>query len=105
MSTYLRDRTVEDVRFAHLLDFVGELEIFEDATDVCGEAVNVADKVLVDVVGVPLQLLEREGRVVVKALTGSVIQDLIEGVIAELTASAPLELCQNFALRWSKHAI
>ena len=53
-----RNDEVEDVRLAHLLDFVIELEEIEDAADVGREALDVADEVLLDVVGVALQLLE-----------------------------------------------
>ena len=64
----LGDDQVEDVRLAHLLDLVLELEELEDAPHVGGEAFDVADQVLLDVVGVALQLFEVERRVVVEAL-------------------------------------
>lgn len=48
---------VEDVRLAHLLDLALEPEEVEDVADVARGA-DVADEVLVDVVGVALQPLE-----------------------------------------------
>ncbi|MBI3179496.1 MAG: hypothetical protein HYZ27_07520, partial [Deltaproteobacteria bacterium] len=53
----------------HPFDFGFELEVLEDAANVGREALDVADKVLRDVVGVALELLEVERRVVVEALT------------------------------------
>ena len=56
----LGDDEVEDVRLAHPLDLVLELEELEDVAHVLREALDVADEVLLDVVGVALQLLEVE---------------------------------------------
>ena len=86
----LGDDEVEDVGLAHPLDFVGELEILEDAADVGGEAVDVAGEVLVDVVGVALELLERERGVVVETLAGGLAEELVEGLVVELAALALL---------------
>src|SRR5262245_65849059 len=69
--TELRDDEIENVGFAHLLDLILKLEIFEDAADVGGKSLDVADQVLCDVVGIALQLLEVERRVIVEALTGT----------------------------------
>ena len=71
----LGDDEVEDVRLAHLLDLVLELEELEDGADVRREALDVADEVLLDVVGVALELLEVERRVIVEALAGGLVQD------------------------------
>ena len=82
----LRDDEVEDVRLAHLLDLVLELEELEDVADVRREALDVADEVLLDVVGVALELLEVERRVVVEALAGGLVQLRVERVALELAA-------------------
>ena len=70
----LGDDEVEDVRLAHPLDLVLELEEIEDVAHVLREALDVADEVLLDVVGVALQLLEVERRVVVEALAGGFVE-------------------------------
>ena len=70
----LGDDEVEDVRLAHPLDLVLELEEVEDVAHVRREALDVADEVLLDVVGVALQLLEVERRVVVEALAGGLVE-------------------------------
>jgi hypothetical protein len=52
---------VENVRLAHPLDLILKLEELEDVAHVLREALDVANEVLLDVVGVTLQLLEGEG--------------------------------------------
>jgi FKBP-type peptidyl-prolyl cis-trans isomerase 2 len=81
---------VEDIRLPHLLDFRLELEILEDRADILGKALDIADKMIVDVVRVALEFLKGKRRMVVKPLAGSVVQDLVESVVAELAAFAPL---------------
>jgi hypothetical protein len=51
--TELGDDEVEDVRLAHPLDLVLELEEVEEVANVPREALDVADEVLLDVVGIP----------------------------------------------------
>lgn len=67
--TELGDDKVENVGLVHLLDFVVELEEFEDAAHVRGETFNVARQVLVEAVGIALEFLERERGVIVETLT------------------------------------
>ena len=101
----LGDDKIKDVRLAHLLDFVVELEILEDAADVGGEAIDVAGQVLVDVVGVAFEFLEVERRVVVEALAGGLVEEVVEGVVVELAALAALVLAQNLLLGRREHAV
>jgi hypothetical protein len=54
------DDEIQDVRLAHPLDLAGELEKLEDAADIGRKAVDVAGEVLVNVVRVALEFLERE---------------------------------------------
>lgn len=63
----LGDDKIEDVGLTQLLDLVDKLEVLEDTTNVGGEAVDVADEVPVDVVGVAFELLKSERRGVVEA--------------------------------------
>jgi hypothetical protein len=74
-----------------------ELEVLEDAAHVRREALDVADQVLVDVVGVALQLLEVERRVVVEALAGGLVE-LVERVAFELAALARSYSARTLAL-------
>ena len=67
-----RDHEVEDVRLAHPFDFVLELEEFEDVAHIPREAIDVADEVPLDVVGITPELLEVERGTIVEALTGYV---------------------------------
>ena len=85
----LGDDEVEDVRLAHLLDLVLELEEVEDVAYVRREALDVADEVLLDVVGVALELLEVERRVVVEALAGGLVKPLVQGLAFDLAALQP----------------
>ena len=102
----LRDDHVEDVRFAHLLDLGLELEVLdEDAAHVGGEALEVAHQVLGDVVGVALELLEVEGRAVVEALAGGLVEDAVQGLAPEPAALAPLVLGQHPGLGGREHAV
>jgi hypothetical protein len=79
------DDEIQDVRLAHFFDFTGELEKLEDAADIGGKAVDVAGEVLVNVVRVALELLERELGVIVKPLAGGFVQELVEGVVLVLS--------------------
>ncbi len=101
----LGDDEVEDVRLAHALDLRFELEEIEDVADVLREALDVADEVLLDVVGVTLQPLEVERRVIVEALAGGIVQMGIEGVTFQSAPLAPLELGQNLGFRRHQHAV
>jgi hypothetical protein len=95
----LRDHEVEDVRLVHLLDLGLELEVLEDALDVGREALDVADQVLVDVVGVALQLREVERRAVVEALARDLVQRGVERVAGELAAFVLLVGRDHLGLR------
>ena len=53
---------------------------------------------LVDIVGVALELLEGERRMVVEPLAGGLVQDLVERIIAEFTAFTPFVFCQHLCL-------
>jgi hypothetical protein len=57
----LRDDEIEDVGLAHLLDLAPKLEVLEDAADIGRDTINVADKMLGDVVGVALELSKSSG--------------------------------------------
>ena len=75
----LGDDEVEDVRLAHPLDLVLELEGFEDVAHIPREAVDVADEVPLDVVGITLELFEVERGAVVEALPGGPVQPQVQG--------------------------
>ena len=70
-----RNHELEDVRLPHLLNFSFEFEVLAVPTNVRGEALHLADKVLFDVVGVALQLLEFERRVIVEEMPGGLVQN------------------------------
>ena len=91
----LGDDQVKDVRLAHLLDLGLKLEKLENRPDVLGEALDIADEVFIDVVRIAFELLESEGRMVVEPLTGGVVQDLVQGFVAEFAAFAPLIFGQH----------
>jgi len=101
----LGDDEVEDVCLAHLLDLVLELEEIEDGANVGREPLDVADEVLLDVVGITLELLEVERRMVVEALAGRLVQQLVERVVVELAAFAPLVLGEDLGFRRREHAV
>ncbi|TLD46543.1 MAG: hypothetical protein FAZ92_01169 [Accumulibacter sp.] len=101
----LGDDEVEDVRLAHPLDLGFELEELEDVADVLRETLDVADEVLLDVVGVTLQPLEVERGVIVEALAGGIVEMGVEGVAFEPAALAPLELGQDLGFRRRQHAV
>ena len=103
--TELRDDEIEDIRFTHFFDFALELEKIEDSADVGREPFDVTDEMLFDVVRVALQLLERQGRVIVKALASSSVEELVERVIIQFIAFALFMLRKHFRLRRRKHAI
>ena len=84
----LRDHEVQEVRLAHLLDFGLEIEEFEDVAHVGREALDVADEMLGDVVGIALELLEIERRVVVEALARGPVQPGVERFAVEPVAPA-----------------
>ena len=96
---------VEDVRLAHPLDLVLELEEVEDVAHVGREALDVADEVRLDVVGVALELLEVEGGVIVKALTGGLVQPLVQGFALDLATFAPRVFGKDLGLRRGEHAV
>lgn len=75
----LGDDEEEEVRLAHPLNLGLKLEKTEDAAHLGREVLHVADEVLLDVVGVALQLLEVERRVVVGALASGLVE---RGVMA-----------------------
>ncbi len=60
---------------------------------------------LVNVVGVALELLKRERGVIVEALTGGAVQEFVEGVIVEFAALAFFVFAQNLFFGGSQHAI
>ena len=78
----LGDDQVQDVRLPHLLD----LEELEDAAHIGREALDVADEVLLDVVRIALEPFESERRMVVEALSGRLVQQLIQRVVPVLGA-------------------
>lgn len=96
---------VKDVGLAHPLDLGFKLEVVEDAADVGRETLDVADEVLLDVVGVALQLLEIERRVVVEALTGGLVECGVKGIALKLAALAAFVRGQHLALRGREHAV
>jgi len=101
----LGDDKVEDVRLAHPLDLVLELEVLEDAAHVGREALDAADEVLLDVVGVALQLLEVQRRVAVETLARGLVELRVERVAFEPAALALRVLRQDPRLGRSEHAI
>ena len=101
----LRDDEIEDVRLAHPLDLVLELEEVEDVAHVLREALDVADEVLLDVVGVALELLEIEGGVVVKTLAGGFVQPLVQGFALDLATLEPCVFGQDLGFRRGQHAV
>ena len=96
---------VEDVRLAHLVDFGVELEEIEDGADVGREPLDVTDKVLRDVIGVALELLEVEWRVIVEALAGGIVQYPVERVVVESASLTPLVLREDPGLSGSEHTV
>ena len=94
----LGDDEVEEVGLAHPLYLVGELEILEDAADVGGEAVDVTGEVLVNVVGVALELLEGERRVIVEPLAGRFAEELVEGFVVQPAALPLLVFAEHLFL-------
>ena len=101
----LRDDEVEDVCLAHPLDLVLELEEVEDVAHIPREALDVADEVLLDVVGVTLELLEIEGGVVVKALSGGIVQPPVQGFTLDPATLAPRVFGQDLGFRRGEHAV
>ena len=91
----LGDDEVEDVCLAHLFDLTLELEEVEDGADVGRESIDVADEMLRDVIGVALELLEVERRVIVEALAGGIVQDPVEHVVIKPAARTPLVLRED----------
>jgi len=73
----LGDDEVEDIRLAHLLNFIFELEKIKDRADIGREAFDVADEMLFDVVRVAFELLKVEVRVIVEPLVGFLVQKLV----------------------------
>ena len=100
-----RDDEVEDARLAHPLDFILELEEFEDVAHIPREAIDVADEVPLDVVGIALELLEVERGAIVEALAGGSVQPQVQGCALDLAALAPRVLGQNLGLRRGEHAV
>lgn len=72
---------VEDVRLAHLLNFRLELEIIEDRADVCRKSLDVANKVLLNVVRIALEFLECQRRMIVETLSRRLIQHFVESFV------------------------
>ena len=100
----LRDDEVENVGLAHPLNLVLELEEIEDIAHIPREALDVADEVLLDVVGVALELHEVEGGVVVEALAGNLVQLGVQGLALELALGARVRP-QHFHLGRREHAV
>ncbi len=101
----LGDDEVEQVRLAHPLDLGLELEEVEDVAHVLREALDVTDEMLVDVIGVALELFEVERRVVVEALAGGFAEVRVKRIAFELATLAPMEFCQHLRLGRRKHAV
>ena len=101
----LGDSEIEEVGLAQLLDFVGELEILEDAADVGGEAVDVAGEVLFDVIRVAFELLERQGGVIMETLTGGLAEEFVEGLVVELAALPLLVFAEDLFLGRGEDAV
>ena len=101
----LRDDEVEDVRLPHPLDLVLELEEVENVAHVAREALDVADEVRLDVVGIALEPLEVEGGVVVKALAGGLVQPAVQGFALQLATLAPRVFGQDPGFRRGEHAV
>ncbi|MFO0875267.1 MAG: hypothetical protein U0575_15030 [Phycisphaerales bacterium] len=100
----LRDDQEQDARLAHLLDLALELEEVEDTADVGREALDVAVEVLGDVVGIALELLEVQRRVVVEPLARRLVQPGIEGFALELVLG-PRVLGKHLGLGRREHAV
>ena len=100
----LRDDEVEDVRLAHPLDLVLEIEELEDVACVLRETLDVGDEMPRDVVGIALERLEVEVGAVVEALAGGPVQVLVEGSAVE-SALAPLVLGGDLGPRGREHAV
>ena len=94
----LPDDEVQDIRLAHPLDLVLELEEVEDVAHVLREALDVDDEVLLDVVGITLELFEVEPGVVVEALAGGPVQSGVERLAFE-PAAPVFVLSQNLGFR------
>ena len=99
------DDEVEDVRLAHPLDLVLELEGFEDLAHVPREAVDVADEVPLDVVGITLELLEVERGAVVEALAGGPVQLQVKRFALDPVTLVPIVFGQDLGLRRGEHAV
>ena len=99
------DDEVEEVRLAHPFDLVLELEGFEDVAHIPREAVDVADEVPLDVVGITLELLEVERGAVVEALAGGPVQPQVQRFALDLATLSPAVLGQHLGLRRGEHAI
>ncbi len=98
----LGDDQIEDARVAHLRDLGIELEEVEDATDVRGETLDVKRKVFLNLIGIALQPLEIQFRMVVKPLSRCFVQRRVE----RLTLELPADLCisaKHGALCWCEH--
>ena len=101
----LQDNEVEDVCLAHPLDLVLELKEVEDISHIPRKALDVADEVFLDVVGVTLEFLEIEGGLVMKALSGGLVQSPVQGFALDPATLAPLVFSQNLGFRRGKHAV
>src|SRR5208283_535204 len=80
----LGNHEIKDICLSHPFYLIAELEVFKYAAYVCRKPVDVADEVLVNVVGVTLELFEGERGMVMKALIGSLVKYCIES-FAKLT--------------------
>ena len=101
----LRDNEVEDVCLAHPLDLVLELEEVEDIAHIPREALDVALEVFLDVVGVTLEFLEIEGGLVMKPLSGGLVQSPFQGFALDPATLAPRVFSQNHGFRRGEHAV
>ena len=100
----LPDDEVQDICLAHPLDLVLKLEEIEDVAHVAREALDVDDEMLLDVVGIALELLEIEAGVVVEALAGGPVQSGVERFAIE-SAAPVLMLSQNLGFGRGEHTV
>jgi dihydropteroate synthase len=85
-SQNLLDHQKQDVVLVQPLDFVAEAEVVKDPLDVLREAVDVALEMQVDMVRVTQQAFERQRRMVVKTLTGNLVEHAVKRFTAVFAA-------------------
>ncbi len=101
----LGDDEVEDVRVPHPLDFVFELKELEDVAHILGKDIDIADEMLIDVIGVAPQFFEVERRMVMKALARNLVESGVECIAFQFSLLPSIIFLKNLRFGFGEHTI